>query len=69
MTMYTIHVWAHDGIGREIASRKTYRAAKRYAEAHATEYDGGLYIRRPDGLIDTGRHLVSADAKTVTAEL
>jgi hypothetical protein len=69
MKTFTIHVWNHAGIGREIARRKTYAAAKRYAEQHATEYDGGLYIRRPDGLIDTGRHLVSADTKTVIAEL
>ena len=67
--MYTIHVWDNDGIGREVARRKTYRAAKRYAEAYATEYDGGLYIRRPDGLIDTGKQILSADTKTIIEEL
>jgi hypothetical protein len=46
-----------------VAVTEDYDTAKSYAERHAYDYDGGLYVMLPDGRVDTGIAIVYLDGR------
>jgi hypothetical protein len=49
--------------GTTVAEFGDYEAAKSYAERHAYDHDGGLYVVCPDGRVDTGIAIVYPDGR------
>ncbi len=58
---YEVRTWAEHGLGHVVRRTRRWEDATAYAMAHASEYDGGLFILTPDGTIDTGVSLIYPD--------
>jgi hypothetical protein len=51
----------HVGLGSRVGVFRTYEAAVEYALRWADDYDGGLYVLCPDGVVDVGDRWVYPD--------
>ncbi len=63
--MYLVCTWSENspspdsvGLGDCVYTSASLEDAKQYAETHAYDHDGGLYVVYPDGTVDTGLELV-----------
>ena len=68
MAHYKVFTWAEDdpqGLNEEVACFSTYDKAREYVEAHAWDFYNGLYILRPDGLVDDGVDLIDPQGRIV----